>query len=105
LQGASDANWPSTNVTSDRELKHLANYVPRFKDTLFKARIEEATREYLVHRYGKGESVSLDTYETDVLAIRHVPHFAERRYGIHFKDTDEFGLYGVFLCRRPRKAI
>jgi len=25
-----------------------------------------------------------------------VPHFAESRYGFHFKDTNEFGLCGSF---------
>jgi 3-hydroxy-3-methylglutaryl CoA synthase len=31
------------------------------------------------------------------IAVRCVPHFAEKRYGIHLKDTNEFGLYGYFV--------
>jgi hypothetical protein len=31
-----------------------------------------------------------------VIAVSYVHHFAENRYGFHFKDTDEFGLYGSF---------
>src|SRR6516225_7332327 len=37
-------------------------------------------------------------YETNVFAAHYVHHFAENRYGFHFKDTDEFGLYGFFLA-------
>jgi hypothetical protein len=31
-----------------------------------------------------------------VPAVRHAFHLAESRYGFHFKDTDEFALYGMF---------
>ena len=35
-------------------------------------------------------------YETKVLAVSHVSHFAESRWGFYFKDTNEFGLYTSF---------
>ena len=37
-------------------------------------------------------------YETHTLAVFRVPHFAEIRWGFHFKDTDEYGLYGAFYA-------
>jgi hypothetical protein len=37
-------------------------------------------------------------YETSILAVRHVYHVPDDRYGFHFKDTNEFGLYGIFYA-------
>jgi hypothetical protein len=96
LQAALDENWPRTSATSDKELAHLDGYVRQFRDTLFKGRLEAAVREFYAYRHAKGDG--LCNYETAVLAVRHVAHFAETRYGVHFKDTDEFGLYGVFFA-------
>ena len=42
LQAALDERWPSAGATSDKELEHLDSYLLRFKDTLFRARMEEA---------------------------------------------------------------
>jgi hypothetical protein len=96
LQAALDQDWPSTVATSDKELAHLDGYIRSFKDTLFKARMTEAMREFEACQHHLKHSDGGDMYDTDTLAIRPVAHFAERRYGIHFKDTGEFGLYGVF---------
>jgi hypothetical protein len=98
LQAAIDENWPDTTATRDEELTHLDDYVRRFKDTMFKGRLEAAVREFHAYRHAKGDDLGPDQYETAVLAVRHVAHFAETRYGVHFKDTDEFGLYGVFFA-------
>ncbi|SRR6266480_787309 len=35
-------------------------------------------------------------FETAHLSAYRVSHFAELRVGFHFKDTDEYGLYGFF---------
>jgi hypothetical protein len=43
-----------------------------------------------------GHSNGPIVHETDLLAVHLVPHIAEIRYGFHFKDTNEFGLYGSF---------
>ena len=98
LQSALDETWRSTSMTSDKELEHLDSYLLRFKDTLFRTRMGEALREFHAYRRGKGDSAGPDVYETALLAVRPVAHFAEVRYGVHFKDTDEFGLYGVFFA-------
>jgi hypothetical protein len=98
LQTAIDENWPGTGATSDIELEHLDSYLLRFKDTRFKMRMEEALREFKAYLRGRGDSAGLEIYETALLAVRHVAHFAEVRYGVHFKDTNEFGLHGVFFA-------
>jgi hypothetical protein len=105
LQSAIDEYWPTTGATSDKELKHLESYTLRFKDTLFKARMENALSEFRAYRLGKGDSAGPHRYETTALAIRHVAHFAEVRYGVHFKDTGEFGLYGFFVADDGNKAF
>ena len=113
LQAALDENWrtaingrwPFTGVTSDKELEHLDSYAMRFKDTLFRTRMEEALHEFNACRWGKGESAGAGKYDTTLLTIRPVAHFAEIRYGVHFKDTDEFGLYGVFLADDRDKPL
>jgi hypothetical protein len=98
LQAVLDETWPSAGATSDKELEHLDSYLLRFKDTLFRTRMEEALREFYAYRRGKGDGAGPDVYETTLLAVRSVAHFAEVRYGVHFKDTDEFGLHGVFFA-------
>jgi hypothetical protein len=105
LQAAIDENWPGTGATSDQELEHLDSYAQSFKDTLFKARMEHALDEFHAYRRGKGDTGAADTYETSTLAVRPVAHFAEVRYGINFKDTNEFGLYGVFVDDDPEKIF
>jgi len=105
LQAAIDEDWPGTGAISDPELEHLDSYAQSFKDTLFKARMEQALGEFQAYRRGKGDLGAADTYETSVLAVRPVAHFAEVRYGIHFKDTNEFGLYGAFVDDDPEKIF
>lgn len=43
-------------------------------------------------------------YETKVLAVYEVPDFAESKYGFHFKDTGEFGLYAWFYDDKNDKT-
>jgi hypothetical protein len=44
-------------------------------------------------------------YETATFSVRQVPHFAEIRYGVHFNNTDESGLYTVFYGDRDDPYI
>jgi hypothetical protein len=105
LQHVLDENWQRFPATSDEDLKHLEEYVRKVKDTKFKQRLDAAIREFFVYTDSKQlnrlDSTPPDSvwvYETNALAARYVDHFAESRYGFHFKDTDEFGLYGVFYA-------
>ena len=36
--------------------------------------------------------------ETRLFDVYRVQHYAEIRHGFHFKDTDEYALYGVFYA-------
>src|ERR1700719_156035 len=94
-----DEGWQFRSAaTSDRDLEHLQEYVQKIKDTKFRQRLLAAVDEFFAHRRGdrlRGEGPI--AYETDRLAVSYVPHFAENRYGFHFKDTDEFGLYTSFI--------
>jgi hypothetical protein len=57
-----------------------------------------AVDEFFIHRRSNPLSDENPiSYETDVLAVSYVPDFLQSRYGFHFKDTDEFGLYTLFV--------
>jgi hypothetical protein len=99
LQRSLDSAWHS--ATSDKDLEHLKEYVGKIKDTKFRQRLTAAVKDF----YASGKrSVPLNdptmpsslAYETNVVAVYEVPDYAASKYGFHFKDTDEFGLYAWF---------
>jgi hypothetical protein len=98
LQRALNEDWRMRGeATSDKDLEHLEKYVRKIKDTKFRQRLSAAVDEFFSRRTSNRlDGKDAVAYETDVLAVHYVPHFAENRYGFHFKDTDEFGLYGTF---------
>jgi hypothetical protein len=59
-------------------------------------RLKAAVDEFLAYRRNTdlADVKGPQAFESDVFAACYVRHFAENRYGFHFKDTDEFGLYG-----------
>jgi hypothetical protein len=69
--------------------------------------LKNAIDEFYAYRRGKDNGLALGAeealYETATFSVCRVPHFAEVRYGVHFKDTDEFGLYGMFVFDEPDK--
>jgi uncharacterized membrane-anchored protein YhcB (DUF1043 family) len=93
LQIAGDPAWSLIDKpTSDSDLEYLPEYTKRLKDARFKKRLEETMRLYWFSRRD-GDSGELDN---DFFAVRHVYHLVESRYGIHLKDTNEFGLFSAF---------
>jgi SAM-dependent methyltransferase len=98
LQRVLDEGWKFRgDATSDRDLEHLQKYVEKIKDTKFRQRLLAAVDQFFTHRTDNRLSAEGPlAYETNALAVFYVHHFAENRYGFHFKDTDEFGLYGSF---------
>jgi hypothetical protein len=99
---ALDKDWQLQDpATSDKDLKHLEEYVEKIKDTKFRQRLVAAVEEFYARRGGGGLTSG---YETDLLAVRYVHHYAETRYGVHFKDTGEFGLYSYFYDDRKDKT-
>ena len=86
-------------ATSERAEEHLYKYIRQIKDTKFRQRIEAAKLEFDGFRRDRPlDQVGKDgaLYETNRLAVYSVSHFAENRYGFHFKDTDEFAIYSFF---------
>jgi hypothetical protein len=77
---------------NEEELDHLTEYVQRIEDTKFRLRIERAVESYYCWR--DNESRALDN---DFYSIRPLHHFAENRYGVHFKQTGEFAIYSFFV--------
>jgi hypothetical protein len=105
-QRALDEDWQfRAPATSDSDLEHLERYVQKIKDTKFRQRLKAAVDEF--QAYGRNTSLAdvkgPIAYETHVFAAYYVRHFAETRFGFHFKDTNEFGLYGVFYDDNNKK--
>jgi hypothetical protein len=97
-------------ATSDRELDHLTKYVARIKETKFALRLERAVDDYRMWCEGKGgyplhwdspiEERTLDDYG---IMVRPIESYGETRYGVHFKDTNEYGIYGSYVFEdQPR---
>jgi hypothetical protein len=90
-------------ATRDSDLEHLTTYVERIKDTKFRLRLERAVDDYYVWCEGKGgrphwdSPIEEQTFAYRNVVVRPISHFAESRYGVHFKDTNEYGLYSFYL--------
>jgi hypothetical protein len=93
---ATNSSWGMFAATSDDDLHHLMEYALRIKDTKFQLRLERAISDYYAANATKDVTEHADL-EYGNTTVQRVPHFAENRYGVHFKDTNEFGLYGFFV--------
>lgn len=92
LTATFDTHWNSDFPISAGDVEFAEKYVSQIKDTFFKKRLVAALAEY---RADGGHS---EKFVRDAYTVQPVPHFAEIRYGIHLKDTDEYGLYGSFTA-------
>lgn len=77
---------------SNEELAHLTEYVQRIEDTKLRLRVEQAVEFYYARR---DEQTGL--LDNDFYSIRPLRHFAENRYGIHLKRTNEFAIFAFFM--------
>lgn len=91
LSAKLDPAWSRFKSTSEDDLKHLQDYARDVRDAKFKKRLKAAIDTFYLAR---GEE--RDSFETRDFSVVRVSHIAEIRYGVHFKDTDEYGLYGAF---------
>ena len=94
LQTVIDPYWRFFSATSDEELNNLTKYGQHIKDTQFRIRLEKAIQMYEIHRAAKDET--MPEFETPEVCVSPIWHFADARYGVHLKKTDEYGLYSVF---------
>jgi hypothetical protein len=89
----------SRPVFSEKESETLRNSMRRESDRRFRAKIEDAMKIYNVARSAaKDGSFERIDYEDASISVFPLQHFAESRWGIHFKPTDEFGIYSVFYA-------
>ena len=79
------------HTMSDKELGHLTEYVQKIEDTKLKLRIQRAMDDNAMARREDARNLNNDFY-----AITDLPHFAENRYGVHLKRTNEFAIYSFF---------
>lgn len=100
MQRATNSNWQFVKATSDDDLDHLVKYVSKIKDTKFRLRLERAISDYYV--WCADSDRDGDVFEYGHVVVQPVSHFAETRYGIYLKDTNEFGLYGLFHANDER---
>jgi hypothetical protein len=98
LSSIDDAGWKDAaskmfvHTTDNKELTHLAEYVQRIEDTKIRLRIERAMDDNAMARREDARNLNNDYY-----SIVDLPHFAENRYGVHLKRTNEFGIYSFFV--------
>jgi hypothetical protein len=100
LTCALNRDWEFSPATSDSDLEHLEKYIQKIKDTKFRQRLTAAVEEFFAQQRRSTHFADVKgpiVYETDVLAVHKVYYVGpEDRYGFHFKDTNEFGLYLLF---------
>lgn len=96
LNARLDSSWSTVRATSDDDLKHLHEYAAKVRDAKLKKRLKAAIDLY----YLAGDQTK-DGFENRTFSVERVRHVAENRYGVHFKDTDEYGVYGSFYGDRP----
>ena len=77
---------------SGNELAHLTEYVQKIEDTKLRLRIDQAVQAY----YGRRDEQSA-VLDNDFYTVRPLDHFAEHRFGIHLKRTNEFAIYSFFV--------
>lgn len=94
-----DEHWAGFDVTSTEDLAHCEEYVTAINDAKFVIRLEKAIRTYYASR-----SEVLTEFENDEFFVQPLHHFAELRYGVMFKDTNEFGIRSVFEFDETDKA-
>ena len=95
LSVIADEDWKSAksfvDTTSEEDIAYLSKYVERVEDTKLTLRLERAMDDY---RFGNRKADG--SFDSDFCSIRCLPGIA-KRYGIHLKRTNEFGIYSFFV--------
>jgi hypothetical protein len=95
---ASDENWKHFICISGEEERHLAEYVQRVKDTKLRIDIEQAMTEFRAWN----KSNSHTPYESQRYTVQKISHFAENRYGIFVKPSNDYSIYGFYVFDEPQ---
>ncbi|MGI9520486.1 MAG: hypothetical protein ACR2PG_02445 [Hyphomicrobiaceae bacterium] len=95
LQSLIDKEYQFMQPVDEDELELVSKYVEMVKDTQFELKLRQAVmRFYRCKTEGFGIA---DNYEDPEISASYVHHFAENRYGIQLKSTNEYGLYSFFV--------
>src|SRR5262249_19546446 len=85
----------------DDDLNHLVEYIRQIKDTKFRLRLERAISDFYIWQACKDQMIGTrdaeEVFNHLNTTVRRVEHLVENRYGVHFKDTNEWGLYSFFV--------
>ncbi|WP_173419056.1 hypothetical protein [Ensifer adhaerens] len=89
-------------VFSEREAEQLDKAIRKRKDRAFENRLRDAMERYyalLRALRNVPGGIDVNTYDDGTVSIRSVlvEHSPEIGYGIHFADTNEYGLHTVFV--------
>jgi hypothetical protein len=87
----------SQTIFGDSEYETLTRAMRRETDHRLRARIVDAMTKYdMVRSANKDGGYQRIDYDDSVISIFPIDHFAELRWGLHFKDTHEYAIYSVF---------
>jgi hypothetical protein len=87
------------HLTDDIELEHLKKYCDRIEDTKFRFRLEQAIQDNYLIRSGNSQNLN-----NEIIDVIDLPHFAEIRYGVRFKSTNEYGIYSSYSFDDGRQS-
>jgi hypothetical protein len=94
VQSSLNHKWKKYYPFEEKQMPLVEEYVRNLKDRIFYKRIMSAYHDWDIFYWAhKGE---MSEYSTELFSVRTFYHYAENRYGIHLKDTNEYGLYSVF---------
>jgi hypothetical protein len=83
---------------SDDDDQIFQRCMQELKDRKLRRSLEDAVDKYYVARQVAEESGSvLHNYEDRNIGIFHLPSYTDVRYGIHLKQTNEYGVYSYFV--------
>jgi hypothetical protein len=101
LSTISNGSWKeahrlhNVHLTDDEELAHLTDYAQVVCNTQFKVRLARA----FTYAEARGSSAGggIDDFDEHSYSVRRLPSFADQRYGICVKKTNEYGIYSFFV--------
>jgi hypothetical protein len=85
-------------IFPDDDDKSFQRCMQELKDGTFKAALESAVDSYyLACRVAEQSGSQIHHYEDRKIGVFRLPSYADVRYGIHLKQTDEYGVYSFFV--------
>ena len=85
-------------VFPDGDDKSFQRCMQELKDRTFTASLKSAVdMYYLVCRVAEQSGSQIHDYEDQQIGVFGLPSYADVRYGIHLKQTNEYGVYSFFV--------